>query len=168
MTDSPNFGFMPRTVCSDIQSKWMARWTDLHNALHSAGYCLDPEFHAHDHVACPEALTDVFTMCDKIHGEGSAESAKAQLDWQCCYKAKKGTMFSLETPPGQMQQRWVEIQSAGEWAARMSYRSGAAHPLDSARSASGRQLPGARSSRGRRSLGNPGQGRGPAAADAGR
>ena len=36
-------------------------------------------------------------MCDKIHGAGSAESAKAQLDWQCFYKAKKGTMFSRET-----------------------------------------------------------------------
>jgi hypothetical protein len=74
----------------------MARWTD-HNPLHGAGYCLDPEFHAADHVACPEASTDFFTMCDKIHGEGSAESAKAQLDWKCFYKAKKGTMFSRET-----------------------------------------------------------------------
>ena len=36
-------------------------------------------------------------MCDKIHGEGSAESAKAQLDWQYFNKAKKGTMFSRET-----------------------------------------------------------------------
>jgi len=81
MTDSSEFDFIPRTVCTDIQSKWLARWTDLHNPLHGAGYCLDPEFHAHDHVACPEALTDFFTMCDKIHGEGSAGSAKAQLDW---------------------------------------------------------------------------------------
>ena len=36
-------------------------------------------------------------MCDKIHGEGSAESAKAQLNWQYFYKAKKCTMFSRET-----------------------------------------------------------------------
>jgi hypothetical protein len=36
-------------------------------------------------------------MCDKIHGEGSAESAKAQMDWQFFYKAKKGTLFSRET-----------------------------------------------------------------------
>ena len=50
-----------------------------------------------DHTACHEALTDFFTMCDKIHGEGSEESAKAQLDWQCFYKAKKGPMFSRET-----------------------------------------------------------------------
>ncbi len=77
----------------------MALWKGLHNPLHGAGYCLDPDFHAHDHVACPEALTDFFTMCDKIHGEGSAESAnlKAQLDWKCFYKAKKGTIFSRET-----------------------------------------------------------------------
>jgi hypothetical protein len=60
MTDSPEFNFIPSTFCIDIQSKWMSRWTDLHNPLHGAGYCLDPEFHAHDHVACPEALTDFF------------------------------------------------------------------------------------------------------------
>ena len=75
----------------------MARWTDLHNPLHGAGYCLDPEFHSHDHTACAEALADLFTMCDKIHGAGSAESAKAQLDWQCYYKAKKGSIFSRDT-----------------------------------------------------------------------
>ena len=36
-------------------------------------------------------------MCYILHGAGSAESAKAQLDWQCFYKAKKGPMFSRET-----------------------------------------------------------------------
>jgi hypothetical protein len=36
-------------------------------------------------------------MHDKIHGEGSAESAKAQLDWQYFHKVKKGTMLSRET-----------------------------------------------------------------------
>ena len=72
---------------------------DLHNQLNGTGpttltgYCLNPEFHAYDHTTCPEALTDLYTMCDKIHGEESAESAKAQLDWQCIYKAKKGSMF---------------------------------------------------------------------------
>ena len=35
-------------------------------------------------------------MCDKIHGEGSAESKKAELHWQCFYKAKKGAMFSRD------------------------------------------------------------------------
>ena len=77
-------------------SKWMAWWTDLHNPLHKAGYCLDPEFHAYDHITSPEALTDLCTMCEKIHGEGSAEHAKAQLHWQCFYKAKKGAMFSRD------------------------------------------------------------------------
>ena len=72
MTDSQEFDFIPSTVRTDIQSKWMARWTDLHNPLHGAGYCLDPEFHSHDHTACAEALADLFTMCDKIHGAGSA------------------------------------------------------------------------------------------------
>jgi hypothetical protein len=56
-----------------------------------------PEYHSHDHVACPEALTDFFTMCYKIHGEGSPGSAKAQLDWQWFYKVKKGPMFSRDT-----------------------------------------------------------------------
>ena len=56
----------------------MAQWTDLHNPLHRTGYCLDPEFHAYDHTTCPEELTDLYTMCDKIHGYGSAESAKIQ------------------------------------------------------------------------------------------
>ena len=40
-------------------------------------------------TACPETLTDFCTMHDKIHGEGSAESAKAQLDWQCFHRARK-------------------------------------------------------------------------------
>ena len=35
-------------------------------------------------------------MCDKIHGEVSAESTKAELHWQCFYKAKKGAMFSRD------------------------------------------------------------------------
>ena len=79
-----------------LQLKWMAQWTDLHNLLHGTGYCLDPEFHAYDNTTCPEELTDLYTMCDKFHGDGSAESAKAQLDWQCFYKAKKCAMFLID------------------------------------------------------------------------
>ncbi len=60
MTDSPEFDFIPSTVRNEIQSKWMSRWEDLHNPLHGAGYCLDPEFHGHGHSACPEALADFF------------------------------------------------------------------------------------------------------------
>ena len=69
-----------------------------------------PEFHSHDHTACPEALADLFTMCDKIHGAGSAGSAKAQLDWQCYYKAKKGAMFARDTT-------WTNASQMGpeEW-----------------------------------------------------
>jgi hypothetical protein len=78
----------------------MLIWEDLHNPLHGAGYCLDPDFNAHDHVACQQALTDFFTLCDKIHGEDtaqdSAESAKAKLDWQCTDKAMKGPIFSTD------------------------------------------------------------------------
>ena len=51
-----------------ISAKWLQRWTDLHNSLHGAGYCLDHEFHSHDHSACPEALQNLFCMCDKVHG----------------------------------------------------------------------------------------------------
>ena len=53
MTDPPEFDFIPRDVrviSTNIQLKWMVRWTDLHNPLHGAGYCLDPEFHAYDHT----------------------------------------------------------------------------------------------------------------------
>ena len=31
-------------------------------------------------------------MCDKVHGAGSQESGKAQLDWSCAYKAKAGIL----------------------------------------------------------------------------
>ena len=45
---------------------------------------------------CAEALCDLFCMCDKVHGAGSAASAKAQLDWSCAYKAKT-VFFQNET-----------------------------------------------------------------------
>ena len=32
-----------------------------------------------------------------FHGEGSAESAMAHLDWKYFYKVKNGSMFSRET-----------------------------------------------------------------------
>ena len=67
------------------------------NPLHGAGYCLDPEFHPHDDSACPEALQDLFCMCDKVHGAGSQESGKAQLDWSCAYKAKAGILQNETT-----------------------------------------------------------------------
>ena len=60
--------------------------------LHGAGYGLYPEFHSHDHSACPEALQDLFCMCDKVHGARSQESGKAQPDWSCAYKAKAGIL----------------------------------------------------------------------------
>ena len=42
--------------------------------------------------ACAEALKDLFFVFDKVHGTGSAASAKAQLDWSCAYKAKAGIL----------------------------------------------------------------------------
>ena len=93
-TMSVEYDFIPKATRDAISAKWLQRWTDLHNPLHGAGYCLDPEFHSHDHSACAEAMKDLFFMCDKVHGTGSAKSAKAQLDWSCAYKAKAGILQS--------------------------------------------------------------------------
>ena len=102
MTDSPEFDSFSayvRVVSTDIQFKlkWMARWTDLHNPLNGAGYCLDPDIHPYDHTKCPEELTD--TMCDKIN-------CKAAVDWQYSYKAKQGAMFSRDNTWANAE-RWV-------------------------------------------------------------
>jgi hypothetical protein len=75
----------------------LQRWTDLHSPLHGAGYCLDPEFNHHDHSACPEALNDFFAMCDRVHGQGSDASAKAQKDWHCAYKERTGVLRNEST-----------------------------------------------------------------------
>ena len=42
--------------------------------------------------ACPEALQDLFCLCDKVHEAGSQESGKAQLNWSCAHKAKAGIL----------------------------------------------------------------------------
>ena len=55
----------------------------------SATWCrILPEstVHTYDHTSCP-MLSDLYTICDRIFGEGSAESAKVQLDWKCFFKA---------------------------------------------------------------------------------
>ena len=39
-----------------------------------------------------KALSGLFFTCDKVHGAGSAASAKAQLDWSCAYRAKVGNL----------------------------------------------------------------------------
>ena len=100
MTDSAEFDFIPITVRSEIQSKWMSRWTDLHNPLHGAGYCLDPEFHSHDHAGCPEALTDFFM-----------EQAVLNLpkhNWTGnVFTRQRKAQCSREKQSGRMQPRWV-------------------------------------------------------------
>ena len=57
----------------NLQSPFMKMVAEVHNPLHGAGYCLDPEFHSDYHSVCPEALKDLFCMCelDKVHGAGS-------------------------------------------------------------------------------------------------
>ena len=39
-----------------------------------------------------EALSDLSNICDKVRGEGSATSAKSQLDWSCACKVKAGIL----------------------------------------------------------------------------
>ena len=39
-----------------------------------------------------EASSDLYCMCDKVHGAGSAASAKAQLVWIIAYKVKAGIL----------------------------------------------------------------------------
>ena len=78
MTDSPDlisFSAYVGFVSTDIQLKWMALWTDLHNPLHGAGYFLDPDIHAYDHTTRPEALTDLYTMFDKINSKAAVRLA---------------------------------------------------------------------------------------------
>jgi hypothetical protein len=97
MLASDVYSFIPRSVHNDIHAKWLQRWTDLHSPLHGAGYCLDPEYNKHDHSSCPEALQDLFEMCDRVHGQGTAASAKAQKDWHCAYKARTGILAKEST-----------------------------------------------------------------------
>ena len=84
------FKFIPKAMQDTICAKWMLCWTDLHNPLHGVWYCLDPEFHSHEHSACAEPLKDLFLMCDKVHGTLTrrAASAKAQLDWNFAWNRK--------------------------------------------------------------------------------
>ena len=72
------------------------------NPLHGAGYCLDPEFHSHDHSACPEALQDLFCMCDKVHGAGIRNQGKLSLaaGLELC-KQSKGRYSSEQNSLGQ-------------------------------------------------------------------
>ena len=65
---SDDYDHIPKASHDTISTKWLQRWKDLHNHLYGAGYCLDHEFHSQDHSACPEALKDLFFMCDKVHG----------------------------------------------------------------------------------------------------
>ena len=46
----------------------------------------------------------------QIHGAGSAELAKKQLDWQCYYQVKKGAIFTRDTT-------WTNASQMGpeEW-----------------------------------------------------
>ncbi len=63
-------------------------------------------------VHVPRLWQTFFTMRNKIHSEGSAESAKAQLDWKRFYKAKKGphlTRHHLENAAKMGPEEWYEM-----------------------------------------------------------
>ncbi len=84
MPDLPEFEFIQHPVCIDIQSKGMSRWTDLHNLLHDAGYCLDSEIHAQSQSSL--CLT-------KFTQKAVLNLLKAQSDLQCFYKEKQAPIF---------------------------------------------------------------------------
>jgi hypothetical protein len=69
----------------------------LHSPLHGAGYCLDPEFNTHNHSSCPEALADLFAMCDRVHGQGTAASAMRRRIGIVCTKARTGILQGEST-----------------------------------------------------------------------
>jgi hypothetical protein len=89
---SVEYDLNPKATHDAISTTWLQRWIDLHNPLHNAGYCLDLVFHSHDHLACAEALKYFYDMCNLVYGTESAVAAKAQLDWNCAYKAQAGIL----------------------------------------------------------------------------
>jgi hypothetical protein len=62
--------------------------------------------------ACPEALTDFFTMCNKIHEKGYAESGIS-------FTRRRKAQYSQETPPEQTQLRFISIDL--QWHCGSSY-----------------------------------------------
>ncbi len=97
MLAADEYSFVPRLVHNDIHAKWLQRCMDFHSQLHGAGYCLHPEYNIHDHFSCPEALHYLFVMCDRVHGQGTAASFKAQKDWHCSYKVRTGFLGRKST-----------------------------------------------------------------------
>ena len=79
----------------------MARWTNLHNPIHGAAFCLDPEYLWFDHqVGNAEAYGEFLTMCDLVHGEGSDEAAKCQVQYSA-YKRKQGLFARTSVLPSE-------------------------------------------------------------------
>ena len=81
----------------------------MHNPLHRAAFCLDPEYHWFDHVkGNVEAYEEFLSMCDLVHGEGSNASALC-IKQYAAYKNKQG-MFARKSVL-----MASTIMRAGEW-----------------------------------------------------
>jgi len=76
-------------VFLQIKRLYTKRWTQLHNAVHGAAFCLDPEYHWFEHASNVEAYAEFLTMCDHVHGENSPEAAKCLVQYSM-YKDKRG------------------------------------------------------------------------------
>ena len=72
------------------------RWVYLHNAFHSAGYALDPEFHDHSHHTSSEIMSDLRTVIRR-HFYDDEPAARAAIMQFAAYKNKR---FSAFTEPG--------------------------------------------------------------------
>ena len=58
--------------------------------MHGAGLCLHPEYHGdkYEQVKNSEAMTDLLTMCEKVHCKGSDKALKAMRQWTEHYKGR--------------------------------------------------------------------------------
>lgn len=96
-------------VFFQIERLFLKRWTDLHNPIHGAAFCLDPEYHDFEHqTGNPEAYADFVKMCDLVHGEGTKASALC-LKQYSMYKKRQG-LFANQTV-----MLSSTIMRAGEW-----------------------------------------------------
>ena len=65
------------------------RWEDLHNEIHCAAFCLDPEYHYVDHSANADAIEGLISFAEKVLGEETPELHKAMEQFSS-YKNKEG------------------------------------------------------------------------------
>ena len=88
-----------------IQLKWMAWWSDLHNQLHGAGYCLEPEFHTRSHYISRGVDRPLY--CVTIFMEKEVLNLQRHSWTGNVFTRQRKMQCSQETTHKQMQQRWV-------------------------------------------------------------